>query len=571
MFLRSGPASAEDSTSAQLRLNADIQYLTVDAAREGRSVGRRGLQMAAEYIGAKFGEGGLVTTSYGGTPFQEFIGAMIVKMGLHNNLTLVGPVDEAGTPKRTELVLGRDYIPLAIGGSGNLDCPLVFASYGRFDPEKQFDEYQGLDLAGKAPIMLMGFDRPDVCKIPYQERMAKPRDLKAGALILVRNASLTQKDLTVYQQEWEKSLQRLSKDLAAFKELSRPTPEQIESHMQQLGDATKNILVWQERQRDVRELQMGFDSVGWEEVDPGYPIVRFARSVFDRILKFSAGIGLCDLERRIDDENSPHSMALEGWSVTGDVEVRRHALEAKNVVAVLEGAGALADDTIVFGAHYDVLPEIPEAPMPCQPPHDYPTFLGESCEGALVGSSPQAISQGANDNASGVVVLLEVARSMAKLKKSPRRRIVFIAFAGEELGMVGSKSYVRRPLFPIEKTVAMINIDMVGRLANDKLVAIGAAPPGHFGKLLDNTNEQYGFQIDKTVVNPWSGDQAPFHAKRIPTIWLGTGPDETINTPEDRSERLNVNGMLRIASFLTEFLTSVATDDESPEFVEANN
>jgi Zn-dependent M28 family amino/carboxypeptidase len=272
------------------------------------------------------------------------------------------------------------------------------------------------------------------------------------------------------------------------------------------------------------------------------------------------------LERQIDEEKKPHSMTLRGWSVAGNVEVRRHVLEAKNVVAVMEGAGALADETIVFGAHYDVLPELSEAPLPSRAPHDYPTFLGDSCDGALMGTSAQAICQGANDNASGVAVMLEVARGMAKLKQKPRRRLVFIAFAGEELGMVGSKSYIRQPLFPIEKTVAMVNLDMVGRLASDKLVAIGAAPPGRFSKLLDQINQRHGFQIDKTGVHPWSGDQAPFHAKRIPTIYFATGPDETINTSADRPQRLNIGGMQRIARFLTEFLMAVAVDHEAGEY-----
>ena len=162
--------------------------------------------------------------------------------------------------------------------------------------------------------------------------------------------------------------------------------------------------------------------------------------------------------------------------------------------------------------------------------------------------------------------MMEVARGMANVKQNPRRRIVFIAFAGEELGSVGSKSYVHAPLFPLEKTVAMINFDMVGRLKNDKLTAIGASPPGHFSKLLDQINQRYGFKIKKAGVNPWSDDPAAFHAKHIPTLWFATGPDEAINTPADRPQRLNFDGMQRVSQFARDFLAAIAVDAKRPEY-----
>jgi putative aminopeptidase FrvX len=248
--------------------------------------------------------------------------------------------------------------------------------------------------------------------------------------------------------------------------------------------------------------------------------------------------------------------------------VLRTILEEKNVIAVVEGAGALADETIVVGAHYDCWLHLPGIPWPGQPPYDYPTILGQIRDDPLIETMPQVIRPAANDNASGVAVMLEVAREMAQVKQNPRRRMVFIAFAGEELGMVGSKSYIHHPLFPIEKTVAMINLDMVGRLQDDRLVAIGAAPPGHFSRLLDRISQTHGFRIDKAPANPWAEDQAPFHARRIPTLYFATGPDEFIHTPIDRAERLNIDGMRRIARMLTEFLTTLAADSKRPEYAE---
>ena len=359
MFAPSKVVPAKEPGDSQKRLIADIQFLTADAAREGRSVGRRGLDLAADYIGRQFAESGLLMTSCGGTPFQKFVSAVIVKMGPDNHLALVGPPREMGQLKRIELVLGRDYIPLAIGGSGKLDSPLIFAGYGVSDARKQYDDYAGLDFAGSTPIMFMGFDRPEVVAI-HKQRLAKIRQLKASGLIFVRNESLRRKDFTAYRKAWEESLQRLSDNLAAIKKNGQDEAKIDESQMKDLEDAAKSVFIWQERQRDTSDLQLKFDSADWTEIDPGIPVVRFSQTIVNRIFQSVARTDLQELERQIDAEKKPRSIALKGWSVVGKVDVRRQFIEAKNVIAVLEGSGPLADETIIVGAHYDARPDIPE-------------------------------------------------------------------------------------------------------------------------------------------------------------------------------------------------------------------
>ena len=132
--------------------------------------------------------------------------------------------------------------------------------------------------------------------------------------------------------------------------------------------------------------------------------------------------------------------------------------------------------------------------------------------------------------------------------------------------MIGSKAYVRHPLFPLDKTVAMINLDMVGRLQNDTMNVFGAAPPGLFRNLLDQVGRQHRFQFNKLPVNSSAEDQAPFHHKKVPTLYFATGPDDKIHTPYDRPDRLNVAGMQRICAMLTEFVTGLAANPKRPEY-----
>ena len=123
----------------------------------------------------------------------------------------------------------------------------------------------------------------------------------------------------------------------------------------------------------------------------------------------------------------------------------------KNVVGVLEGEGPHAEETIVVGAHYDHL------------------GLG----GRVARPGVKAIHHGADDNASGTAAVIEVARQLASREKKLPRRIVFITFSGEERGLLGSARYVREPLIPLNKTIAMLNMDMVGRLHDNKLIVYG--------------------------------------------------------------------------------------------------
>ncbi|HZZ29639.1 MAG TPA: M20/M25/M40 family metallo-hydrolase [Pirellulales bacterium] len=222
-------------------------------------------------------------------------------------------------------------------------------------------------------------------------------------------------------------------------------------------------------------------------------------------------------------------------------------IDAKNVVAVLEGEGPHSDETIVIGAHYD--------------------HLGRGEPGSLEPESHE-IHHGADDNASGVAAMLEVARQLEAREKKLPRRIVFIAFTGEERGLYGSAHYVKDPLVPLEKTVAMLNLDMVGRLTDDKLIVYGTGTATQWDDLLTRLNEKHGFQITRHPEGFGPSDHSSFYAKQIPVLFFFTGTHKEYHRPSDTFDKINVDGMRRVAALVADAAVAVAENDARPAYKE---
>ena len=213
-----------------------------------------------------------------------------------------------------------------------------------------------------------------------------------------------------------------------------------------------------------------------------------------------------------------------------------------NVVAVVDGRDPrLRDQAVVVGAHYD--------------------HLGL---GAVFSQAPDQRGQvhnGADDNASGTVALLEIARRLAK--RPPRRSVVLVAFSGEELGLLGSTAYVRRPAMPLERTFAMINLDMVGRLRHDRLLVFGSETAVEFPALLDSLNRAARFDLKASGDGFGRSDQQSFYVAGKPVLHLFTDLHEDYHRPTDDWEKINIDGLVRVAGFATELARSLG-DRETP-------
>lgn len=176
------------------------------------------------------------------------------------------------------------------------------------------------------------------------------------------------------------------------------------------------------------------------------PYVHMKRTVLDEVLKASTGKDLAETEKAIDADLKPRSAELKGWTARLDVKLSRREIPVKNVIGYLDGSGPLADETVVVGSHYD--------------------HLGYGGFGGMLGGKPKAKSTyfGADDNGSGTTTMMELSRRFADKKNRDGRRMVFMAYTAEEMGLIGSRHYTQvAPLFPLKNTASMFNLDMVGR------------------------------------------------------------------------------------------------------------
>jgi hypothetical protein len=188
-------------------------------------------------------------------------------------------------------------------------------------------------------------------------------------------------------------------------------------------------------------------------------------------------------------------------------------------------------------------------------------------DGSLAPGSHE-VHNGADDNASGTAALIEVARHLAARAEKPPRRIVFLAFTGEERGLLGSAEYVKEPIFPLESTIAMINMDMVGRLENDKLTVFGTGTSPVWNDWLDRFAADEHLELAKKPEGFGPSDHASFYPHKIPVLHLFTGTHSDYHRPGDDWEKLNYEGMVRIVDLVEDLVDAVAAAPERPEYIE---
>ncbi|MCZ6856758.1 MAG: M20/M25/M40 family metallo-hydrolase [Gemmatimonadetes bacterium] len=220
-----------------------------------------------------------------------------------------------------------------------------------------------------------------------------------------------------------------------------------------------------------------------------------------------------------------------------------------NVVAIIPGRGSLRGQAVVVGAHYD--------------------HLGYGGFGSLDPDSVRVIHNGADDNASGTAALIEVARQIQARDGERVRSVVFVAFTAEEAGLIGSDYYVKNPIVPNDSTFAMLNMDMVGYLTDDRLTAFGAETAEEFSSLLESINVDYRFRISAIGDGYGRSDQQSFFVQKIPVLHFFTGTHENYHRTTDDADLINADGIARVASLVADLTWNLATRTEPLTFVDA--
>jgi acetylornithine deacetylase/succinyl-diaminopimelate desuccinylase-like protein len=498
---------AVDATARE-RLREAVTWLAAPD-REGRGPGTAGITAAADWVARQFAAAGLDTTVIEQEPFQSFAMTLEATLGpaADNIAEIIGPPDSSGTPQRIVLALGEDFTPLAAGGSGGFDLPLAFGGFGITAPKEGYDDYASLPDRGKGAAVIVLRQEPQKDN-PHSVFDGNQASQHAALARKVANASEHEAGGIVF-----------CNDVAE-------------------GDGL-----------------MSFTRAGEGSEKRSLPILHVKRHVIDDVVQRSLGRDVAAIQQGIDEKLVPASATLDGWRIRGRIAIDRTETQGRNVLAILPGAGAATAgdqpaidprETVVLGAHYDHL------------------GYGGSNSAA---PGEKAIHHGADDNASGTALLVEVARRLKEAGPLPRS-VLFAAFSGEERGLLGSGHYAANPAVPLGDTVAMINLDMVGRLVDDKIIVHGTGTGTGLEQLVDRLVAARGFGVAKEAGGFGPSDHSSFYAKKIPVLHLFTGSHADYHRPTDTAEKINYDGMVRIAGLVADIVRELATSPEKPAYIE---
>jgi hypothetical protein len=258
----------------------------------------------------------------------------------------------------------------------------------------------------------------------------------------------------------------------------------------------------------------------------------------------AAGKDLMDLERGIDEDLKPRSFALAGLEVHEKVDVERAVKTVHNVLGWLPGE---TDEYLIIGAHYD--------------------HLGLGGRFSLAPSMTGTVHPGADDNASGTAGVIELARHFATLPK-PKRGILFMTFAGEELGLLGSGYYVNHPDLPLDKAVTMINMDMIGRVRDGKLFIGGVRTGTTLRSDLDAITPRFSLHVDYSDSSGYgSSDHTSFTAKQIPALFFFSGLHADYHKPSDTWDKINAAGAVDVLQLVADIADRIDEQPDRPQFI----
>jgi len=405
-----------------------------------------------------------------------------------------------------EMQLKDDFVPFEYSGSANVEyAQVVFAGFGITAPEYKYDDYKDLDVKGKVVVILRGEPQMDNENSPFDGKR------------FTKYSRLQSKMKTAYSQGavgiivLQSPLNTLKLRPSGF-----PWPSLY-------PNVPADALPLSRKNADT----------------PNIPVVSAGEHFVE--LAFGSVDTLKSLHKHIDSLFKPQSRLL------GEIEVlnfqttlRTEKVEVRNVMGMIKGS-ELPDEYVVIGAHYDHV----GYSKPNDPTKD-------------------SIYNGADDNASGTTGLLISAEALANAPAKPKRSMMFVAFSGEEKGLLGSKAFADTPPLPISQCVGMFNMDMIGRSINDTLYIGGNTRCKELVELnaemnrtlfdsdsmhLTYTIEQYFFR----------SDQASFAMKRIPVLFFYTGEHEDYHKVSDEINKLDMDRLVKISTLCSH--TAWATAD----------
>lgn len=397
----------------------------------------------------------------------------------------------------------KDITPFEMTANKSATAPVVFAGYGIDAPEYRYNDYTNINVKGKIVFVLR-----------HEPGENDQASIFAG------------KEMTKYSNIDEKVKTAIKYGAVAVLIAQDPL-----NHLM----LTPRGYPWPSLSSIIPDNLLPLTLL--EDENEKVPVVQVGENVIGQL--FGSADNLKNIQKKIDEDLRPQSFELKDINAALRTSTITKTADASNVIGFIPGSDpALRDRLIILGAHYDHVGIKKEH----EKGEDY-------------------IYNGADDNASGTTALMAVAKAFGNSEIKPKRSILFIAFCGEEKGLFGSRYYTTHPLFSVKKTVAMINMDMLGRNGIDSLMVYGCSQNPGLTEKIKEVNKGINFHLlllDK-ILNGDS-DHSSFQNAGIPSVCFHSGMHRDLHKVSDEPDKINAGKIQKTAKLV--YLTALSLANE---------
>jgi Tol biopolymer transport system component len=502
------------------RIAADVAWLA-DPAREGRGVGTTGLEAAGKWLEQRVQALGLEPLGDAGTYRTAFQVTTAAKRGSATKLRVAG-----------KDVPAEQYTPLGWSAQGKASGVAVLAGHGLQDAELGFDDFKGLDVRGK--IVVARRFVPEHAKLTSPEAQRRAGDLRKKAFVArtLGAKALVVVDWPVLPAPAKKPPAPPASAPAAKTETPTPPAAVVASVAQSTtapGGAPAAVGGSPHAGGDPHAAMSGNPNALPSEAplpglqpegsgDSGIPVLVATRAALEPVWKKLVAKQPVnfELEVALDYERTP----------------------AFNVVGRIPAKHKTSERNVIIGAHYD--------------------HLGYGGPDSLA-PDKHVPHLGADDNASGTATLLEIARILSEQRDALSHDVVIAFFSGEESGVLGSSALVAAKPAWLGSSIAMLNLDMVGRLRGNTLQVLGSDSAREWPDLVRRIceTERVGCKVGGDGYGP--SDHMPFYSAGLPVLHFFTGAHSDYHKPSDAAALLNDGGMAQVATIVSEVARTTQT------------
>ncbi len=421
---------------------------------------------------------------------------------LRNRLSQPNTLTLITGDEEKEFKLKDDFVPVYLTANTSITTPVVFAGYGITAPEYNYDDYSNIDVRGKIVLVFTH----------------EPQEKDSSSIF-------EGKAMTDHSKLYEKAINARGHGAVGMLVVTDPNhrfrrpPNPWPSLMKAAPENAIPLSLGEKKENKIVIMRIG---------------KKLAETIFSQ-----TGKTMAELQTGIDTTLQPHSFEIPEIAVNMQTTLKPEKYQTQNVIGLLEGRDPLQkQEYVIIGAHYD--------------------HVGVR--------NDTIVYTGADDNASGTVGLMNIAKAFCVAGKRPKRSIIFCAWAGEEKGLFGSRYYTGSdPEVLLDKTIAYINLDMIGRNDSSRVQVSGLDSSNDFELILKQANKRIGLEI-KERKGFGGSDHLSFYRKNIPVIFFNTGLHEDYHKPTDTWEKCHPEGAVQISKLTFKIAWILAEMEKPPEF-----